>query len=146
MGLRNLVKTLTCLAIKSKRKKTIVKNYKAENVEDYIASSEPEARPKLEELRDLVKSTIPKADEGISWGVPFYKYHGMLAGFAPFKNHVSIWFPTMRLETEDRKILEQKGYTTKEKTILIKYDQKVPTAELKKLLKDLAKINENQRG
>lgn len=34
--------------------------------------------------------TIPKAEEGISWGVPFYKYHGALAEFAAFKNHLAL--------------------------------------------------------
>ena len=48
--------------------------YKAKDVDSYIANSDKEARPKLKEIREIIKSTIPKAEEGISWGVPFYKY------------------------------------------------------------------------
>jgi hypothetical protein len=43
--------------------------------------------------------------------VPFYKYHGVLAGFAAFKNHVSFGFAAV-LQSEDRKMLERKGYIT----------------------------------
>ena len=49
--------------------------YKAKDFDSYIANSGREARPKLKEIRKIIKSTIPKAEEGISWGVPFYKYH-----------------------------------------------------------------------
>ena len=102
------------------------RNYSAKDVDSYIASSGREARPKLKEIRKIIKSTIPKVEEGISWGVPFYKYHGVLLGFAAYKNHVSFGFCVV-LQSEDRKMLEKKGYITGKKTIQIKFDQKVPT-------------------
>ena len=114
--------------------------YKAKDVDSYIANSERVARPKLEELREIIKSTIPKAEEGISWGVPFYKYHGILAGFAAFKNHVSFGFCEIVIQSKDREMLEKKGYITGKKTIQIKFDQKVPTTAIKQILKAKAKI------
>ena len=122
-----------------------MKNYSAKDVDDYIASSGIDARPTLEEIRKIIKSTIPKVEEGISWGVPFYKYHGVLAGFAAFKNHVSFGFWAF-LQSEDRKTLEKKGYITGKKTIQIKFDQKVPTTVIKRILKTKAKINEARRA
>ena len=101
-----------------------MKMSKPKDVDSYIAKSDREARPKLEELRKIIKSTIPEAEEGISWGVPFYKYYGALAGFAAYKNHVSFGFADV-LQSEDRKMLEEKGYITGKKTIQIKFDQKV---------------------
>ncbi len=56
--------------------------------------------------------TIPKVEEGISWGVPFYKYHGELAGFAAYKKYVSFGFGAGVLQSEDHKMLEEKGYKT----------------------------------
>lgn len=122
-----------------------MRNYSAKDVDSYIASSEPDARPTLEELRTIVKSTIPKAEEGISWGVPFYKYHGVLAGFAAFKNHVSFGFANV-LESKDREMLEERGYTTGKKTIQIKFDQKVPTTAIKQILRARAKMNQAKRA
>ena len=51
-----------------------MKMYKAKDVDSYIANSGREARPKLKEIREIIKSTIPKVEEGLRWGVPFYKY------------------------------------------------------------------------
>ena len=50
-----------------------MKMYKAKDVDSYIASSGREASPKLKEIRKIIKSTIPKAEEGISRGVPSIK-------------------------------------------------------------------------
>jgi uncharacterized protein YdhG (YjbR/CyaY superfamily) len=83
--------------------------------------------------------TIPEAEEGISYGVPFYKYHGALAGFAAYKNHVSFGFGAAVLQSEDRKMLEEKGCITAEGTIQVKFDQKMPTTAMKQILKAEAK-------
>jgi uncharacterized protein YdhG (YjbR/CyaY superfamily) len=121
-----------------------MRNYKVKNVDEYIASAPKEAQSKLMETRAVIKSTIPKAEEGISWGVPFYKYFGVLAGFAAFKDHVSFGFTDM-LQSKDRKILEEKGYITGKKTIQINFDQKVPSAVIKQILKAKAKMNEAKK-
>jgi uncharacterized protein len=120
-----------------------MRNYKATNVDEYIASSEPEARSVLEELRKIVKSAVPGAIEGISWGVPFYKYHGLLAGFSVFTSHVSFGLAFV-IQDEDRKILGEKGYKTGKKTIQINFDQKIPTEMITQLLKTKAKLNETK--
>ena len=122
-----------------------MKNYLAKNVDEYIANAPKEAQSKLRETRAAIKSAAPKAEEGISWGVPFYKYHGVLAGFASFKNHVSFGFAAV-LQSKDREMLEKKGYITGKKTIQIKFDQKVPTTAIKQILKAKAKMNEAKRA
>ena len=119
-----------------------MKMYKAKDVDTYIASSDREARPILKEIREIIKSTIPEVKEKISWGVPFYRYHGELGGFAAYKNHVSFGCGGPVLQSEDREMLEEKGYKTGKKTIQIKFDQKVPTTAIKQILKAQAKINE----
>jgi uncharacterized protein YdhG (YjbR/CyaY superfamily) len=89
-----------------------------------------------------LQPTTPEAEEGISWGEPFYKYHGELAGFAAYKNHVSFGFGAAVLQSKDRKTLEKKGYKTGKGTMRIKFDQKVPTTAIKKILKTKTKMNE----
>lgn len=117
---------------------------KAKDVDAYIASSAKEARPTLQEIRKIVKSTIPEAGEGISWGVPFYKYYGVLAGFSVFTNHVSFGL-AFRLQDKDRAMLGKKGYLTGKKIIQIRFDQKVPIAAIRRMLKTRAKINKAKR-
>ena len=133
------------LARAKERRGTMNENSKPKDVDSYIANSGREARPILEEIREIIKSTIPKVEEGISWGVPFYKYHGELAGFAVYKNHVSFGLAA-ELKSEDRKTLEEKGYITGKKIIQIKFDQKVPTTAIKQILKAQAKMNEAKRA
>ncbi|MDO8670620.1 MAG: hypothetical protein Q7O66_04225, partial [Dehalococcoidia bacterium] len=58
---------------------------------------------------------------------------------------VSIGFG-VRLQSEDRKTLEEKGYKTGNKTIQIKFDQKVPTTAIKQILKTQTKMNEAKRA
>lgn len=112
---------------------------KPETVDAYIAHSAGEARPIMEELREIITSTIPEAEEGISWNVPIYKYHGILAGFDAAMHHVS--FGADALQGKDREVLEEKGYKTGKKTIQIRFGQKVPAAVIKKILKEQAKMN-----
>jgi uncharacterized protein YdhG (YjbR/CyaY superfamily) len=119
---------------------------KPKDVDSYIANSGREARPILKEIREIIKSTIPKVEEGISWGVPFYKYHGELAGFAAYKKHISFGYGAGVLQSKDRKILEEKGYKTGKGTMQIKFDQKMPTTAIKKILKAKAKMNEAKRA
>jgi len=121
-------------------------NSKPKDVDSYITNSSREARPKLEELRKIIKSTIPKAEEIIWYGVPFYKYHGELAGFAAYKNHVSFGFGAGVLQSKDRKMLEEKGYKIGKGTMQIKFDQEVPTTAIKQILKAKAKMNEAKRA
>lgn len=118
-----------------------MKNYAAKTVEGYIAAAPKEARAKLKEIRRLIKSTFPKAEESIKWGIPFYMYFGMLGGFSVFKSHISFGLGGPRLEKKDREALEKQGYATGSKIIQIKFDQKIPTAFVKKLLKIQAKRN-----
>ena len=117
------------------------KKIKWKDVDAYIASSADEARPKLEELRELIQSTIPQAEEKIWYNVPFYNYHGELAGFDALKNHVSFGFGADVLESEDRELLEKQGYKLGKGTMQIKFDQDVPVAAIQKILKAKAKMN-----
>jgi len=118
-----------------------MRNYNAKDVDAYIANSSAEARPTMQELRKIIKASVPEAEEGISWGVPFYKHHGLLGGFAVFKNHISFGLAFV-LENKDRKTLKEKGYETGKKTVQIRFDQKIPVTSIKKILKAKAKVNE----
>ncbi|MHB8793338.1 MAG: iron chaperone [Thermoleophilia bacterium] len=122
-----------------------MQNYTAKDVDEYIASSDEEARPKLEELRKLTKATVPDAEEKISWGVPFYWYHGALVGFAAYTKHISygLAFP---LKSSERGMLEEKGYATGKKTMQIRFDQKVPATAIKQILKAQVKMNEAKKA
>ncbi|MCW9708283.1 iron chaperone [Fodinibius salsisoli] len=116
---------------------------KPKDVDSYIANSPSKAHSILEELREIIKSTVPEAEEGISYNVPFYKFHGVHVGFSAFKNHATFGIGADVLRSKNRKILEEKGYKTGKETIQIKYGQEVPTTTIEQLLR--AKVNKAKK-
>ncbi|UXX78668.1 DUF1801 domain-containing protein [Reichenbachiella carrageenanivorans] len=113
---------------------------KPKTVDEFIDFSPVESQEVMIKLKKLIETTEPSAEGGISWNVPIYKYHGILAGFSLAKKHVSFGIDSL---TEDvRKSLEEKGYKTGKKTIQIKFDQNVPSSEIEQLIKEQVKMNE----
>ena len=116
----------------------------SKDVDSYIANADKEARPTLEELREIIQSTVPEAEEQIKYNVPFYEFHGTHVGFTAFKNHATVGVGADALRREDRKMIEELGYKTGKETIQIRYDQSVPTSEIKQLLE--AKVEDAKRA
>ncbi|MDP2335911.1 MAG: DUF1801 domain-containing protein [Bacteroidota bacterium] len=63
-------------------------------IDEYLALQTDQARITLESLRQAIRKAAPGAVEVISYQMPAFKFHGMLAYFAAFKNHCSLFvFP-----------------------------------------------------
>lgn len=66
-------------------------NIKAKNVDEYIAGFPNEVQKVLKEIRKTVKAAAPEAEESISYAMPGYSFHGPVAYFAAFKNHIGFY-------------------------------------------------------
>ena len=65
------------------------------SVEEYVSALTPAQREHFEQIRRIVRSLAPDAEETISYGVPTFKHRGKyLIYFAAFKNHLSV-YPTI---------------------------------------------------
>jgi hypothetical protein len=62
---------------------------RSREVDAYIASAAPFARPILKKLRELFHAACPQVEERLKWRCPSFEYKGMLGGMAAFKRHVS---------------------------------------------------------
>src|SRR5690606_36394202 len=113
---------------------------KPTTIDEFIAIAPEESGQIMIDLKNLIEATEPRSEGGISWNVPIYKFHGVLAGFSLAKKHVSFGIDT--LTTEIRNTLEKKGYKTGKKTIQIRFDQEVPVAEIKLLIEEQVRLNE----
>lgn len=59
-------------------------------VDRYLTDIEEPKRSTLERLRQTILEAVPEAEEGISYGVPAFRWQGkVIAGFAAFKHHLS---------------------------------------------------------
>ena len=112
------------------------------DVEDYLARIPEPARSTLNKIRAAIRSLVPpETTEGISYGMPTFKYKGPLVGFAAFADHCSL-FPMSPPVIEAFKS-ELKDFQTSKGTIRFPVDKPLPAALLKKLVK--ARLAENER-
>lgn len=109
------------------------------NVDEYIAQTPEKAQKKLQELRAVIKSTAPDAEERISYGMPYYYYKGRLVYFQLWKKHIGFYVPTPVVEEHKS---ELQGYQTTNATIRFPLDQKLPIDLIKKLVEARMKKND----
>lgn len=62
-------------------------------VDEYLASVPSDVRPILEEIRALVRRTVPDAQETISYQMPAFRLKRVFFFYAAFKKHVGIYPP-----------------------------------------------------
>lgn len=115
------------------------------SVDDFISQAPREAQPKLRELRCQILRILPQAHEKIWYGVPFYHECGEVVGFSVAKHHVSLGLGAGVLPAERRRKLEEMGYRTGKGTVQIRFDQKIPTALLRKMLTEKVRFNRSKR-
>ena len=111
------------------------------SVDDYLAKLPEDARATLEKIRKAIKTAAPKATEGISYQMPMYKHHGMLVGFAAFKNHCSIFPGSKAIATYKD---ELKAYETSKGTVRFPIGKPLPATLVKKIVKACVAENEEK--
>lgn len=113
----------------------------AKTVSAYIASAPGPARTMLRQLRSAVRAAAPRAEEGISYGMPYYNYRGRLVYYAAFKDHVSlfVWGPILK-----RYAAEIRKYQATKATLHFPLGTRVPVGLVKKLV--TARRKENERA
>jgi uncharacterized protein YdhG (YjbR/CyaY superfamily) len=113
-------------------------NTNIKDVDSYLASQPKETRILLEGLRKTIKAAAPKAEEVISYGMPAYKYHGILVYFAGYKTHIG-FYPTSSAIKEFKK--ELSGYGLSKGTVRFPLDKSLPLDLIKKIVRYRMKQN-----
>jgi uncharacterized protein YdhG (YjbR/CyaY superfamily) len=116
----------------------------AKTVDAYLARVSEPARGTLNKIRAAIRSAAPReATETISYGIPAFKYNGVLVWFAAFSDHCSL-FPTAAvIETFKN---ELKGFSISKGTIQFPTDKPLPAALVKKMVKvRVAQIESKKR-
>jgi uncharacterized protein YdhG (YjbR/CyaY superfamily) len=117
------------------------KTSQATDVDAYLAKVPEPARTTLEKVRSTIRSVVPAdATEGLSYGMPAFRYKGPLVAYAAFKDHCS-FFP-MQASLIDQLKDELKNYRTSKGTLQFQQDKPLPAALLKKMVK--LRVAENE--
>jgi uncharacterized protein YdhG (YjbR/CyaY superfamily) len=130
-------------AAAGKRGSRMGRNPAPKNIDEYLARVPQPARSTLSRIRALIRSVAPpEATEAISYGIPAFKYRGMLVWFAAFSKHCSLFPGSSGIE---RFKDELKGFSISKGTIQFPADKPLPAALVKKLVKARIAQNESQK-
>lgn len=131
------------------KKKTAVKKPKSAPgvpaelaaVEAYLAKVPEPARSTLESVRLAIRSAAPKdATEIISYGMPAFRYEGVLVSYAAFKDHCS-FFP-MSAVLLDEFAVDVKSCRTSKGTLQFPLDKPLPAALVRNIVRIRVMQNE----
>lgn len=105
----------------------------AKNIDEYLARVPEPARSTLNKIRAAIRAAAPpEAVETISYGIPAFRYKGVLVWFAAFSNHCS-FFPTAGVIEAYKE--EIKGFPTSKGTIQFPTNKPLPAALVKKMVR-----------
>ncbi len=91
-------------------------------VDEYICSQPKKIQETLISVRNTITSTLPFAEERMSWGMPTYWHVHNLIHFAASKRHLGI-YPGPEAVVEFTPELDDKGYRHSKGAIQFPYDQ-----------------------
>ena len=115
---------------------------KPKTVDAYLARVPEPARSSLKKVRAAVLSVAPpETTEVISYGIPMFKYQGMLFGYAAFKNHCSL-FPTSLAVVHTYKN-DLRNFEVSKGTVRFPLDKPPSATLIRKLVK--ARLAEKKR-
>jgi len=115
------------------------------DIDAYLARVPEPARTTLNKMRATIRSVVPsEATEGISYGIPTFKYKGGLVAFAAFKDHCS-FFP-MGSGVLDAFQKELTEFRASKGTLRFAVDKPLPAALVKRIVKARVAQNQGKRG
>src|SRR4029077_18977714 len=103
---------------------------KPKNIDEYLAAVSDDKRAALERLRKIIRATVPKAEECISYQLPAFRLDGKcFVWFGAAANHCAIY--GVLGDHKD----ELKDYDPSKGTILFQADKAMSAALVRKLIR-----------
>lgn len=120
--------TAASVQVPSRAKKSLQRT-----VDEYLLRTSEPGRAYLSKLRAAIRSAVPaEATETISYQIPAIRSNGIVVWFAAFADHCSL-FPTAEIIERFRE--ELAGYSTSKGTIHFPFDEPLPIALIKKMVR-----------
>jgi uncharacterized protein YdhG (YjbR/CyaY superfamily) len=117
----------------TKRSSSAKKGGATKTVDQYLAVVPQPARTTLNKIRATIRAAAPpETIEIISYGIPAFRYKGVLVWYAAFAKHCS-FFPTAAIIEKFKS--ELSGYIVSKGTIQFPTDKPLPVALVKKMVR-----------
>lgn len=114
-------------------------NTAIKDIDTYLSMQSEEDCAMLQKLREIIKAAAPEAEETIGYGMPMFRYHGMLVAFAAAKNHYG-FYPCDGSTVAFFKD-ELKDFGLSKGAMRLPKDKPLPAALIKKIVKWRMKEN-----
>ena len=105
---------------------------KPQTVDEYIDAQDASVRPKLREVRAIIRAAIPEAQERMSWSMPTFWRGRNIIHFAASKRHLGL-YPGGEATTVFADAL--KDYDVSKGTIRILWDRELSVELIQKIAK-----------
>ena len=105
----------------------------------YIAGYPKETQKNLNQLRATIKKAAPQAEEIISYGMPAYKWNGMLVYFAAYEKHIGFYPGSSGIAAFKKELA---SYKTSKGTVQFPVEEPVPLPLIARIVK--FRLKENQ--
>ena len=105
----------------------------------YIAGYPKETQRSLKQLRATIKKAAPQAEEIISYGMPAYKWNGMLVYFAAYEKHIGFYPGSSGIAAFKKELA---SYKTSKGTVQFPVEEPVPLPLIARIVK--FRLKENQ--
>ena len=105
---------------------------KFQNIDEYISTFPNDVQTILQQIRETVGKSAPKAKEVISYQMPAFKLHRVLVHFAGYKNHIGFYPGAKAIEVFRKELSE---FNTSKGAIQFPLDNAIPLALIKKITK-----------
>ncbi|MEI6222509.1 MAG: DUF1801 domain-containing protein [bacterium] len=116
---------------------------KPETIDQYIAQAPVEAREKLQQMRECIRTAAPKATEGIKWSMPAFSDQRILVMFAAFKRHIGFYPTASGVAAFEKELF---GYTHAKGSIQFPLDKPLPQELVKKITEFRVRESEDGDG
>ena len=105
---------------------------KPQNIDEYIAAQDEKNQYRLREIREIIRTALPDAEERISWSMPTYWKGRNIIHFAASKKHLGI-YPGDKATAAFAEELSE--YDVSKGTIRIPYEQQLPEDLIRRIAK-----------
>lgn len=102
------------------------------DIDEYIAATPPAVRPVLREIRRIIRTTAPEAQEVISYRMPAFRLHGMLVYLAAFKHHIGLYPPVSGNAALEKAI---RPYAGPKGNLKFALDRPIPYALIRRIVR-----------
>jgi len=107
---------------------------KPASIDQFLASLPPAQRAALTKLRRAIRSIVPDAEEGISYGLPAFRLNGRpLAAFGAGKRHCAFYPMSGKIVAAHQDLLA--GFETSKGAVRFQPDRPLPVSVLRKLIR-----------